>query len=115
TAEAGGPAALAAAGAAYVGMYAGLAVTSMLCLEMTHRAVTAAERTTVASTSSLALQAGGAMSNVGLGVLATAAGTGVAWVLTAALMAASALLFARIPALRPGGVAAAEPERAASA
>ncbi|MDR8408904.1 MFS transporter [Nonomuraea sp. 3-1Str] len=115
TAEAGGPAALAAAGAAYVGMYAGLAVTSMLCLEMTHRAVTAAERTTVASTSSLALQAGGAMSNVGLGVLATAAGTGVAWVLTAVLMAASALLFARLPALRPGGVAAAEPEHAASA
>ncbi|MBN6053579.1 MFS transporter, partial [Nonomuraea sp. RK-328] len=115
TAETGGPAGLVAAGAAYVVMYAGLGITSMLSLEMTHHAVTAAERTTVSSTSSLALQAGGAMSNVGLGVLATAAGTGVAWGLTAALLAASALLFARLPVLRPGGLAAAEPERAASA
>ncbi|NUW45119.1 MFS transporter [Nonomuraea rhodomycinica] len=115
TAETGGPAGLAAAGAAYVAMYAGLAVTGVLCLEMTHRAVTAAERTTVGSTSSLALQTGGAMSNLGLGVLATAAGTGVAWGLAAGLMAASALLFARLPALRPGGAAVAEPERAAPA
>src|SRR5690606_28130134 len=60
----GGAAGLGTAGAVYVPLFAGVSVTGLLCLEMTHTAVTAAERTTVASVSSLALQSGGILANL---------------------------------------------------
>lgn len=94
----GGAAGLASAGVAYVTLFVGLSVTSLLCLEMTHNAVSAAERTTVTSTSSLSLQSGGSVGNLTLGVLATQAGPGAAWAVTAVVTLASALLFVRMPA-----------------
>ncbi|GAA3232513.1 MFS transporter [Nonomuraea helvata] len=94
----GGTAGLVSAGAAYVTLFVGLSVGSLLCLEMTHNAVSAAERTTVTSTSSLSLQSGGIVANVTLGALATQAGPAAAWAVAALVMLASALLFVRMPA-----------------
>ncbi|MDA0634745.1 hypothetical protein OUY22_15075, partial [Nonomuraea sp. MCN248] len=85
------------AGAAYVLLFVGSSVAGLLCLEMTHNAVTAAERTTVTSTSSLSLQAGGILANLTLGTLAVQAGVAAAWGLSAAVVLASALLFVRMP------------------
>ncbi|TDD45638.1 MFS transporter [Nonomuraea terrae] len=97
TAGLGGAAGLLSAALAYVLLFAGGSVAGLLCLEMTHRAVRAAERTTVTSTSSLALQAGGVAANVWAGALAAQAGVGAAWGVTAAVVLASALLFVRMP------------------
>ncbi|GGO64648.1 MFS transporter [Nonomuraea cavernae] len=99
TAGLDGVAGLATAGLAYVVMFAGLSVAGMLCLELTHTAVTAAQRNTVTSTSSLSLQAGAGLSNLGFGALATQAGPAAAWSVAAALVLVSALLFVRMPAL----------------
>ncbi|WP_431925082.1 MFS transporter [Nonomuraea jabiensis] len=93
-----GPAGLVSAGLAYMTLFVGLSVTGLLCLEMTHNAVSAAERTTVTSTSSLSLQAGGVMANLTLGALAGQAGAAVAWIGAALVVLASALLFVRMPA-----------------
>ncbi|MBE1587397.1 MFS transporter [Nonomuraea angiospora] len=98
TAGLGGPAGLVSAGLAYMTLFVGLSVTGLLCLEMTHNAVGAAERTTVTSTSSLSLQAGGVMANLTLGALAGQAGVAVAWAGAALVVLASALLFVRMPA-----------------
>ncbi|WP_336215795.1 MFS transporter [Nonomuraea sp. LPB2021202275-12-8] len=100
TAGLDGPAGLATAALAYVVLFGGLAVASLLCLEMTHNAVEAAQRTTITSTSSLSLQAGGAVSNLVFGVLATGAGTAAAWWPASAVILASALLFVRMPVAR---------------
>ncbi|MEU4229786.1 MFS transporter [Nonomuraea sp. NPDC026600] len=94
-----GPAGFAATGLAYVVMFSGLSTAGLLCLEMTHNAVTAAQRTTVTSTSSLSLQAGAALSNVMFGTLAVHAGLPATWSLAAAVVLASALLFVRMPPL----------------
>ncbi|MER6577645.1 MFS transporter [Nonomuraea sp. NPDC001023] len=91
---------LVAAGLAYLVMFAGLSVTGLLCLEMQHNAVSAAERTTVTSTSSLSLQAGGVLANSTLGVLAAQAGASAAWWVASGVVLASALLFVAMP--RPG-------------
>ncbi|MFF4624326.1 MFS transporter [Nonomuraea jabiensis] len=98
TAGLGGPAGLVSAGLAYMTLFVGLSVTGLLCLEMTHNAVGAAERTTVTSTSSLSLQAGGVAANLTLGALAGQAGVAVAWIGAALVVLASALLFVRMPA-----------------
>ncbi|MFI7226818.1 MFS transporter [Nonomuraea angiospora] len=98
TAGLGGPAGLVSAGLAYMTLFVGLSVTGLLCLEMTHNAVGAAERTTVTSTSSLSLQAGGVMANLTLGALAGQAGVAVAWAGAALVVLASALLYVRMPA-----------------
>ncbi|WP_433515849.1 MFS transporter [Nonomuraea sp. CA-143628] len=90
----------AATGLAYVVMFAGLSVAGVLCSEMTHHAVTAAQRTTVTSTSSLSLQAGAALSNTTFGTLAAQAGLSATWSLAAGVVLVSALLFVRMPALR---------------
>jgi hypothetical protein len=79
-------------------LFVGLSVAGLLCLEMTHNAVSSAERTTVTSTSSLSLQTGGVVANLTLGALAGQAGTGVAWAGAALVVLASALLFVRMPA-----------------
>ncbi|MFI7443744.1 MFS transporter [Nonomuraea indica] len=105
TAGLGGAAGLASAGAAYVAMFTGISVTFVLCLEMTHNAVSAAQRTTVSSAGSLAQQAGGAMSNLGLGLLAAQAGTAAAWTLAAVLAGASALVFVGAPGWARGRAA----------
>jgi hypothetical protein len=109
TADLAGVAGLVSAGLAYVVLFVGLAVAGVLCLEMTHRAVTAAERTTVTSTSSLSLQGGGAAANLALGALAAQAGLPVAWGITAAVALASMLVFVRMP-LPPGDQAVTDPE-----
>ncbi|MFG1959037.1 MFS transporter [Nonomuraea sp. NPDC049028] len=88
-------------GLAYIVMFVGLSVAGVLCSEMTHHAVTAAQRTTVTSTSSLSLQAGAALPNLMFGTLAAQAGLSATWSLAAGVVLASALLFVRMPALRP--------------
>ncbi|MEV4577910.1 MFS transporter [Nonomuraea jabiensis] len=98
TAGLDGPAGLVSAGLAYMTLFAGLSVAGLLCLEMTHNAVSAAERTTITSTSSLSLQAGGVVANLTLGALAGQAGVAVAWIGAALVVLASALLFVRMPA-----------------
>lgn len=97
TAGLGGAAGLLTAGVAYVVLFAGSSVTSLLGLEMTHNAVTAAQRTTVTSATSLSLQSGGIVANLTLGALATQAGVAAAWGVAATVMLASALLFVRMP------------------
>ncbi|MFG2076023.1 MFS transporter [Nonomuraea maritima] len=97
TAGLDGPAALFGTALAYVALFAGVSVTGLLCLELTHRAVTSAERNTVSSTSSLSLQAGAAAANLGLGALASGAGLAAAWAVTAMVVLASAGLFFRMP------------------
>ncbi|MFI9592085.1 MFS transporter [Nonomuraea sp. NPDC052265] len=91
---------LVTAGLAYLVMFAGLSVTGLLCLEMQHNAVSAAERTTVTSTSSLSLQAGGVLANSTLGLLAAQTGASAAWWVASGVVLASALLFVAMP--RPG-------------
>ncbi|MFI6499350.1 MFS transporter [Nonomuraea typhae] len=97
TAGLSGAPGMVSAGAAYVLMFAGISATGLFTTTMTHEAVTAAERTTVTSISSLSLQAGGALSNLALGLLAAAAGVSAAWGLVAVLVLAASLLFVRIP------------------
>ncbi|WP_327106510.1 MFS transporter [Nonomuraea glycinis] len=92
-----GSAGLVSAGVAYVVLFAGLSVAGLLCLEMTHNAVGAAQRTTITSTGSLAIQSGGALSNLVFGALATGAGTAAAWWTAAVMILASALVFVRMP------------------
>ncbi|MBF8186756.1 MFS transporter [Nonomuraea sp. K274] len=98
TAGLGGVPGLVSAGLAYVLLFVGGSVTGLLCLELTHKAVSAAQRTTVTSTSSLSLQSGGIAANLTLGVLAAATGVAAAWAVAAAVMLASVLLFVRMPA-----------------
>ncbi|MFC5832892.1 hypothetical protein, partial [Nonomuraea insulae] len=102
------------AGLAYIVLFVGCAVTGLLCLEMTHKAVTAAERTTVTSTSSLSLQSGGILANLTLGVLATQAGLSAAWGVAAVVMLSSALLFVRMPAVTGSSPAQVLPARSGS-
>ncbi|WP_214323518.1 MFS transporter [Nonomuraea sediminis] len=93
-----GLAGIVAAALAYVAMFAGLSAGQVLCMELTHKAVTAAERTTLTSVASLAQQAGGALSNLLFGVLAGLFGTAAAWSVAAVVVLASAGLFVRMPA-----------------
>ncbi|MFC4012397.1 MFS transporter [Nonomuraea purpurea] len=109
-----GVAGLLTAGLAYVVLFAGSAVRGLLCLEMTQHAVTTAERTTIASTSSLSLQSGGILANLTLGTLATQAGAAPAWGIAAAVMLSSALVFARMPAAGSSSPAQAQPARSGS-
>ncbi|MFI9560534.1 MFS transporter [Nonomuraea endophytica] len=97
TAGLNGPPGLVSAGIAYVLMFTGLSATGLLTQTMTHNAVTAAERTTVTSIGSLSLQAGGALSNLGLGLLAAGSGVAAAWGLVAVVVLLSSLLLVRLP------------------
>ncbi|MGW4800308.1 hypothetical protein ACWEPC_48625 [Nonomuraea sp. NPDC004297] len=85
-----------------------------MCLELTHKAVTAAERTTVTSTSSIALQSGGTVANLTLGVLAAQAGLAAAWGLAALVMLASVALFVRMPVPTGSSPARVRPARSGS-
>ncbi|GAA0920803.1 MFS transporter [Nonomuraea longicatena] len=96
-----GPAGLAAAAAAYVLMFAGLGAVDLLGQALTHGEVTAQERATVTSVTSLSLQGGGVLANMAAGALATAYGVAVPWTVVAGLTLLSALLFVRLPVRRP--------------
>ncbi|MFI6324132.1 MFS transporter [Nonomuraea sp. NPDC050556] len=87
---------LACAAAAYMVLFAGIGASGLLRMEMTHLVVTAAERTTMTSISSLSLQVGGASSTALLGVLASVWGVGVTWALVAVLVLAATPLFVRL-------------------
>ena len=114
TSDLGGTAGLVSAAVAYVVLFAGLAVTSVLSLELTHNAVTAAERTTLTSISSLSLQSGGVAANLTLGALAAQAGLAAAWTVAAAITLVSALLFVRLPVLTRSSPAPAPQVRSGS-
>ncbi|MEV4174441.1 MFS transporter [Nonomuraea sp. NPDC049709] len=114
TAGLGGLPGLLSAGLAYVLLFVGGSVTGLLCLEMTHKSVTAAERTTVTSTSSLSLQGGGILANLSLGALAAQAGLAAAWGVAAVVMLSSVLLFVRMPAATSSSPAQALPARSGS-
>ncbi|MCF6472307.1 MFS transporter [Nonomuraea sp. MG754425] len=114
TAGLDGPSGLVSAALAYVLLFAGGSVTGVLCLELTHKAVTAAERTTVTSTSSIALQSGGTVANLTLGVLAAQAGLAAAWGLAALVMLASVALFVRMPVPTGSSPARVRPARSGS-
>ncbi|MFB4285118.1 MFS transporter [Nonomuraea sp. MTCD27] len=114
TAGLGGLPGLLSAGLAYVLLFVGGSVTGLLCLEMTHNSVTAAERTTVTSTSSLSLQGGGILANLSLGALAAQAGLAAAWGVAAVVMLSSVLLFVRMPAATSSSPAQALPARSGS-
>jgi hypothetical protein len=114
TAGLGGLPGLVSAGLAYIVLFVGIAVMAVLCLEMTHKAVTAAERTTVTSTSSLSQQTGGIAANLTIATLAAQAGLAAAWGVTAVVLLSSALLFLRMPASTGSSPAQAQPARAGS-
>ncbi|MFE3455423.1 MFS transporter [Nonomuraea sp. NPDC059194] len=101
TATLTGAAGLVTAGLAYAAMFTGLSITVLLGAELTHLRVTSAERATMTSVSSMSLQTGAGLANLGLASLALGLGTAAAWWLAAALALASTLLFARMPDLRP--------------
>lgn len=101
TARLDGAAGLVTAGLAYAGMFTGLSINALLRTELTHLRVTSAERATMTSVTAMSLQAGAGLANLGLAALALALGTAAAWWLAAALVLASALLFVRLPAVRP--------------
>ncbi|MFD1936166.1 MFS transporter [Nonomuraea mangrovi] len=104
-----GAAGLVSAGLAYAGMFTGLSINALLLSELTHLRVTAAERATMTSVSSMSLQAGAGLANLGLASLALGLGTAGAWWPAAALVLASALLLVRLPALQPS-VLASQPD-----
>ncbi|GIH44274.1 hypothetical protein Mco01_72740 [Microbispora corallina] len=104
-----GWAGVAAACGAYVVLFAALSVAGLIRSELVHRRVASAQRATVMSVDSLQLQFGGLLSALFLVPLAGAAGPGVAWAVTAAVVVASSLLFVRLPAPK----AAVRPEEGA--
>ncbi|MEV7965018.1 MFS transporter [Sphaerisporangium sp. NPDC088356] len=89
---------VAAAGAAYVVMFAAMGVAALLRAEMMHGRVGSSQRATLMSVDSLQLQFGGMVSSLGLGLLASRAGTAPAWWAAAAAVLVSALLYVRLPA-----------------
>ena len=87
---------LALVGAGYVAVYLLLGVGGPLASELLHGRVAAAQRTTLLSVESLALQVGGVVANLSLGaiVVATSLGWGFACI-AAAMVAGGALLLTR--------------------
>jgi MFS family permease len=87
---------LALVGAGYVAVYLMLGVGGPLASELLHGRVAAAQRTTMLSVESLALQVGGVVANLSLGaiVVATSLGWGFACI-AAAMVAGGALLLTR--------------------
>ncbi|MEU6431453.1 MFS transporter [Microbispora sp. NPDC046973] len=93
-----GAAGVVATAAAYVLLFTALAVASLLRSELLHQRVAAERRATVMSVDSLQLQFGGMLSSLFLVPLSGVAGVGPAWMLTAVVVLASALLYVRLPA-----------------
>ncbi|GAA4598989.1 hypothetical protein GCM10023194_77890 [Planotetraspora phitsanulokensis] len=95
-----GVAGMAAAGAAYVVLFTGLAVSSLFRNELIHRRVASTQRATVMSVDSLQLQFGGMLSSLVLVPLSAQVGAGGAWAVTAVIMLSATLLYVRLPAAR---------------
>ncbi|WP_214110227.1 MFS transporter [Acrocarpospora catenulata] len=100
-----GPSGLFGAGGAYFMIYAALALSEVIRMDLLHRRVAAGVRATVLSVNSLVLQAGGALSAAALGAFAATGGTGAAWAVCGAVLLLTALLYVRLPA-PPGQPAA---------
>ncbi|MQA26604.1 MAG: MFS transporter, partial [Micromonosporaceae bacterium] len=81
-----GTAGIAAAALAYTGMFLGLGIADPSRSELMHSRASAKERATVLSVDSLLLQAGGALSAIGLGALAAHWSVAPAWWLAAATL-----------------------------
>ncbi len=79
-------------------MFAAMGVAGLLRVEMMHRRVGSSQRATLMSVDSLQLQFGGVVFSLGLGLLASRAGTAAAWWSAAAVVLVSALLYLRLPA-----------------
>ncbi|RBQ15432.1 MFS transporter [Spongiactinospora rosea] len=100
-----GPAGVAATAGAYLVMFVGLSAATLLHVEIMHGRVESAQRATLLSVDSLALQLGGFLANVGLGWLAGRVGIGAAWAVASGLMLLSTLLYPRtraVLAVAPG-------------
>jgi hypothetical protein len=93
-----GVAGMVAAGAAYVVLFAGLAVASLFRSELIHGRISAGQRATVMSVDSLQLQLGGALSSLVLVPFAAVGGAGGVWVVTAVIALSTGLLYIRLPA-----------------
>ncbi|MFI0423734.1 MFS transporter [Spongiactinospora sp. 9N601] len=96
------------AGLPYVVFFAGLGAHGVLRAELAHHRVTADERATMASATSLAGSGGGALANLTLAPLAMASGAGTAWAVVAAVVLIATTAFARLPET-VGGVSTAAP------
>ena len=84
---------LAGVGAGYIGVYLLLGIAGPLTSELLHARVSAAQRTTMLSVESLALQVGGVVANLSLGAVVVATSLGVGFALIAvALFAGGGLL-----------------------
>ena len=84
------------AAAAFVGAYFGNGVAGPVERELLHAQVDERVRTTVLSIESMTLQGGGLAAGIGLGALADAAGMSVAFMVGAAVLALSSLLYLRV-------------------
>ncbi|GAA4576991.1 hypothetical protein GCM10023193_79340 [Planotetraspora kaengkrachanensis] len=96
-----GVAGMAAAGAAYVVLFTGLAVSSLFRTELIHQRVASTQRATVMSVDSLQLQLGGMVSSLVLVPISAQVGTGGSWAVSAVITLSAALLYVRLPAARP--------------
>ncbi|MDF5754614.1 MFS transporter [Spongiactinospora sp. TRM90649] len=96
------------AGLPYVVFFAGLGAHGVLRAELAHHRVTADERATMASATSLAGSGGGALANLALAPLAMGFGAGTAWAVVAAVVLITTTAFARLPEAA-GGVSPAAP------
>lgn len=85
-----------AAGLGYVGIYLLLGVAGPLTSELLHGRVAAGQRATMLSAESLALQAGGVVSNLLLGSLVVATSTGAGFIVVAVALVASGVLLLSI-------------------
>ncbi|MFC6081577.1 MFS transporter [Sphaerisporangium aureirubrum] len=97
----GGVAGVVTAGAAYVALFAGMAVAELVRVAMMHERVASSRRATLMSVDSLQLQFGAALSAVGFGALAGAIGSSAVWWLVGGITLLSALLYVRVPAPAP--------------
>ncbi|MET8146590.1 MFS transporter [Sphaerisporangium sp. NPDC005288] len=104
-----GTAGIVAACAAYVVMFAGVSVAEIVRAEMLHRRVASSRRATLMSVDSLQLQLGGTAGVLGLGVLASGAGTAAAWWVAALVILLSAPLYLRLPPAAPDAEEGAHP------
>jgi MFS family permease len=98
-----GWAGIAGTAAAYVVIYAGLAVASLFRGELIHGRISSAQRATVMSVDSLQLQFGGALSSFLLVPLAGVTGVGAVWCVTAVVVLVFSFLFVRLPPARTAG------------
>ncbi|GAA1277338.1 hypothetical protein Psi02_75940 [Planotetraspora silvatica] len=95
-----GVAGMVAAGAAYVVLFTGLAVSSLFRNELIHQRIVSTQRATVMSVDSLQLQFGGTVSSLVLVPLSAQVGAGGVWAVTAVIALSATLLYVRLPAAR---------------